>query len=111
MDPDLPELVERLRSSSQSERIHLREPILAHGPAALTVLVKLTAERPDLGPSIAAWTEAFAHRDGASRGPGVAALRQLAGMPDGPTARYADRGLERLGATPHQKTKVGGSIV
>jgi hypothetical protein len=88
----------KLAKCDPSKRIDLREPILAHGVAAVAPLAELAAENPDLGPSVAAWLEVLANRDEESRAPVATALRGLLASPREDTRRHATEALARLGS-------------
>jgi hypothetical protein len=96
---DLDELLTELRGAAPADRITLRDPIIAHGGAAVRPLESLVADVPDLGPSVAAWLEVLAKRDPGTRQIVVAALRGLALSGDATTARHAAAALDRLGAS------------
>jgi hypothetical protein len=89
--------IAELARCAPSERIDLREPILAHGAAAIAPLSDLASADPELGPSVTAWLEVLANRDEEARTPAVAALRTLVTSPQEDTRRYATEALGRLG--------------
>lgn len=93
----LKKLLAELATCPPTERIELREPILAHGVAAIDPLAELAAGDPDLGPSVAAWLEVLARRDAAAAAPAAAALRGLLVSPREDTRRHATEALARLG--------------
>ena len=78
-------------------RIELREPILAHGTAAVAPLAALAEKDPDLEPLVTAWLAVLAGRDEEARTPAVAALRALVASPREETRRHATEALGRLG--------------
>jgi hypothetical protein len=78
-------------------RIELREPILAHGTAAVAPLAALAAQDPDLEPLVTAWLAVLAGRDEEARTPAIAALRALVASPREETRRHATEALGRLG--------------
>lgn len=88
-----------LARCAPSERIDLREPILAHGAAAVGPLADLAAADPELGPCVTAWLEVLANRDHEARPPAVAALRVLVTSSHADTGRYATEALGRLGVS------------
>jgi hypothetical protein len=92
-------LVASLARSAPADRIELREPILAHGAAAVAPLAELAATDPDLGPSVTAWLEVLARRDEEARAPVIAALRVLVAKGPDETRRHATDALGRLGVT------------
>ncbi len=109
MDKKLAKLIDNLRSCDPSERIGLRDPILAFGAEALIALADLAHREPGLGPSIVAWLEVYGRRETTQRSPTVAVIRELSVGDDEGTARYAKASLERLGAGPQSiaKTRSG----
>ncbi len=94
----LKKLLSELATCPPAARIDLREPILAHGAAAVTPLADLAASDPDLGPAVAAWLEVLANRDEEARAPVAAALRGLLVSPREDTRRHATEALARLGS-------------
>ena len=70
--------LDELARSAPSQRIELREPLLAHGAAVVGPLADLAAADPELGPSVTAWREVLAKRDEEAMAPVVTALRTLA---------------------------------
>jgi hypothetical protein len=86
-----------LARSAPAKRIELREPLLAHGAAAVAPLAALAASDPELGPSVTAWLEVLAKRDEECRPLVVTALRELAVSPQPDTRRHATEALLRLG--------------
>jgi hypothetical protein len=93
----LKKLLAELATCPPTERIELREPILAHGVAAIGPLGELAANDPDLGPSVAAWLEVLARRDAEAAAPVAVALRGLLVSPREDTRRHATEALARLG--------------
>lgn len=89
----------KLATCAPARRIELREPILAHGAAAVAPLAALAAEDPDLGPAVTAWLEVLAKRDEEAKTPAVAALRTLVGSSGEDTRRHATEALGRLGVS------------
>jgi hypothetical protein len=92
----LKSLLAQLARCAPSERIELREPILAHGASAVAPLADLAASDPELGPSVTAWLEVLANRDEEARPPAIAALRVLVGSSRADTCRHAMEALARL---------------
>jgi hypothetical protein len=93
----LTSLVASLAKAAPADRIELREPILAHGVAAIAPLAELAAADPDLGPAVTAWLEVLARRDEEARLPVIAALRVLVANSGEETKRHATDALGRLG--------------
>lgn len=93
-------LLGALSEAPPSERIDLREPILAHGEPAIAALETLVGDRPELAVSVIAWFEVFAKRDEHLRPKAIAALRRLGSVCLPGDAAYAVHALERLGASP-----------
>jgi len=89
--------LDELARSAPSQRIELREPLLAHGAAVVVPLADLAAADPELGPSVTAWLEVLAKRDEEAMVPVVAALRTLATSAQEDTRRHAAEALGRLG--------------
>jgi hypothetical protein len=89
--------LDTLARSAPSQRIELREPLLAHGAAVVVPLADLAAADPELGPSVTAWLEVLAKRDEEAMAPVVAALRTLATSAQEDTRRHAAEALARLG--------------
>jgi hypothetical protein len=89
--------LDKLARSAPSQRIELREPLLAHGAAVVVPLADLAAADPELGPSVTAWLEVLAKRDEEAMAPVVAALRTLATSAQEDTRRHAAEALARLG--------------
>jgi hypothetical protein len=87
-----------LATCSPTARIDLREPILAHGVAAIGPLADLALSEPDLGPAVVAWLEVLANRDEEARTPVATALRGLLVSPREETRRHATEALARLGS-------------
>ncbi len=90
-------LIDALAKAAPADRIELREPILAHGVAAIKPLGELAAADPDLGPAVVAWLEVLARRDDDARLPVIAALRVLVANSGEETRRHATDALGRLG--------------
>lgn len=88
-----------LAACAPAQRIDLREPILAHGVAAVAPLAALAAENPELGPAVTAWLEVLAKRDEEAKTPVVAALRALVANSQEETRRHATEALGRLGVS------------
>lgn len=91
--------IDKLAVCAPAQRIELREPILAHGVAAVAPLAALAAEDPELGPSVTAWLEVLAKRDEEAKTPVVAALRTLVSSSQEDTRRHATEALGRLGVS------------
>ncbi|MFH0751308.1 MAG: hypothetical protein V2B17_05690 [Chloroflexota bacterium] len=90
--------LKELARSAPSQRIDLREPLLAHGAAVVAPLADLAATDPELGPSVTAWLEVLGKRDEEALTPVVAALRTLAtSSAQDDTRRHAVEALARLG--------------
>lgn len=89
--------LDELARSAPSQRIELREPLLAHGAAVVAPLADLAAADPELGPSVTAWLEVLGRRDAEALTPVVEALRTLAMCDQEDTRRHAAEALSRLG--------------
>ena len=89
--------LDELARSAPAKRIELREPLLAHGAAAVAPLADLAAADPELGPCVTAWLEVLGKRDEEAMGPVVTALRTLAASAQDDTRRHAMEALARLG--------------
>lgn len=67
-----------LANCPPSERIGMRDDILAFGVECVAPLVALVATHPDLTSSAASWLEVLANRDPGARTASLTALRRLA---------------------------------
>jgi hypothetical protein len=97
----LESLLGQLAACAPSERIELRDDILASGTDCIAPLTALVASHPELNASVAAWLELLANRDADSRPASIFALRKLGAPEGGAVARQA---LDRLGATSKPKS-------
>ena len=111
MATDLQKLLDKLERCPPPERIDLREPVLAHGSAAIGPLAELVLAKPDLAASVAAWLEVLVRRDAATKTAAVAALRRIATSVADPDAKYARDVLERLGAPLSAAPRAAGAKV
>ena len=109
MESNLQSLLDSLRRCPPSERIELREPILAYGTAAVVALRDLATDHPDLAASVAAWLENLAKRDAKVRPAVIAALKSLSTGVEPTTKDPVQKSLDRLGIPPSGSKSVGHS--
>lgn len=108
MSASLRELLDRLARAAPSERIKLRDAVLAYGSACVDPLMALAGSRPDLSAQVVAWLAELVARDPAAAGIARSALRRLAGRPDGTGAQQA---LDRLGGVERAAASSSGRRV
>jgi len=100
----LPDLIDQLRTSKPSDRITLRDSILAYGVPSIQPLVDLALDKPDLTATVASWLGTFAEQQPSMKPAVVEALKELT---DGPDSHIVRGVLQRLGATPKPVAKSG----
>ena len=97
MNSDLATLITAFEASAPSERMNLRDSVLAHGEKAIAALSGAAERQPKLNSSIAAWLETLAKREPALR-PQV--VRAVAGLAARDKTKAVVDVLERLTGRP-----------